>query len=80
MQLLWVYFINVRNTQLCYIKFDFVRIFHKVGDIGSDMRCYNTFLNNVINYFILIFFTLVSFFDVLQGIGTNSSQCEIYEV
>ena len=24
------YFINMRNTHVCYMKFDFVRMFHKV--------------------------------------------------
>ena len=28
-------FINVRNTHVCYIKFDSMRIFHKVWDIGT---------------------------------------------
>ena len=31
MQLIWGggYFINVRKTRVCFMKFDFVRIFHK---------------------------------------------------
>ena len=28
-------FINVRNTNVRYMKFDFVRIFHKLSDIGT---------------------------------------------
>ena len=29
MQQIWGYSINVRNTHVCYMKFDFVRIFTK---------------------------------------------------
>ena len=34
------HFINVRNTHVCYIKFDFVRIFYKVRDIGTKYVTY----------------------------------------
>ena len=34
------YFINVRNMHVCYIKFDFMRVFHKVGDIGTKYVTY----------------------------------------
>ena len=36
----WGYSINVRNTHVCYIKFDFVRTFHKVKDIGTEYVAY----------------------------------------
>ena len=29
-----VYFINVKNTHICYIKLDLMRISHNVRDIG----------------------------------------------
>ena len=31
---------NVSNTHVCYMKFDFVRIFHKVLDIGTKYVTY----------------------------------------
>ena len=31
----WGYLINMRNMHVCNIKFDLVRIFHKVWDIGT---------------------------------------------
>ena len=34
------YFINVRNTHVCYMEFDFVRILHKVCDIGTKYMTY----------------------------------------
>ena len=57
------YFINVRNTHVCYMQFDFVRIF-----------------SQSVRYWYEICNALVPIFHVLWGIGTNSSQCEIYEV
>ena len=59
------YFINVRDTHVCYIytKFDFVRFFPQS-----------------VRYWYEICDLLVPIFHVLWGICTNSSQCEIYEV
>ena len=34
------YFNNVRNTHVCYMKFDFVRMFHQVWDIGTKYVTY----------------------------------------
>ena len=34
------YFINVSNMHVCYIKFDFVRIIHKMWDIGTKYVVY----------------------------------------
>ena len=34
------YFINVKNTHVCYIIFDFVCIFHKVRYIGMKYVTY----------------------------------------
>ena len=34
------HFINVRNRHVCYIKYDFVCIFHKVRDIGTKYVTY----------------------------------------
>ena len=40
MQQIWRYFINVRNTQACYMIFDLVHIFYKVWDIGTKYVTY----------------------------------------
>ena len=34
------YSINLRNTHVCYMKFDFVRTFHKVKDFGTEYVAY----------------------------------------
>ena len=32
----WGYSFNVRNTHVCFMKFDFVRTFYKVKDFGTE--------------------------------------------
>ena len=42
---LGVYFISVRNTHVCYMKFDFMRILHNMKYIGTEYVTYwNQFL------------------------------------
>ena len=37
---LGVYSISVRNTHVCYMKFDFMRILHNMKDIGTEYVTY----------------------------------------
>ena len=63
---LGVYSISVRNTHVCYMKFDFMRILHNMKDIGTEYVTY--------------WYQFLTCCEILRGeiFSTDSSKCEIY--
>ena len=61
----WGYFINVRNTHVCYMKFEFVRIFHKMWDI----------VTKYVTYWYQIFTCCEELIPILQSV--KFTKCEI---
>ena len=51
MQQIWGYFINVRNTRVCYMKFDFVRIFTKCEILVRIMWRIGTNISRTVSTF-----------------------------